>query len=68
MSSPSAEPPNAQLVYRTLIVAGAIAAVVALTIIGIITYNYVTRAELRDPPPREHAAVPASPPSAILHV
>ena len=49
MSIESAAPPNARMVYRTLIGAGAIAAIVAAIVIGIIVFNIVTRPELHDP-------------------
>lgn len=65
MSVASAAPRNARLVYLTLILVGLLAAVVAASTIGIISYNYVTRDELRNPPPKEkeygggHAVLPA---------
>ena len=55
MSVESAAPPNAPAVYRTLIAAGAIAAVVAAVVIGIMVFNVVTRPELHDPVPLEDA-------------
>ena len=51
MSIESAAPPSAPAVYRTLIVAGAIAAIVAAVTIGIMVFNVVTRPELHDPDP-----------------
>ena len=62
MSIESAAPPNAPAVYRTLIAAGAIAAIVAVVVIGIMIFNVVTRPELHDPVPLEdagHAQAPA---------
>lgn len=65
MSVASAAPRNARLVYLTLIILGSLAIVVAATTIGVISYNYVTRDELRNPVPQEkdhgggHAALPA---------
>ena len=62
MSIESAAPPNAPAVYRALIAAGAIAAVVAAVTIGIMVFNVVTRPELHDPVPIEdvgHAQPPA---------
>ena len=62
MSIESAAPPNAPAVYRTLIVAGAIAAIVAAVTIGIMVFNVVTRPELHDPVPLEdagHAQAPS---------
>ncbi len=62
MSIESAAPPSAPAVYRALIAAGAIAAVVAAVTIGIIVFNFVTRPELHDPVPIEdagHAQPPA---------
>ena len=62
MSIESAAPPNAPAVYRTLIAAGAIAAIVAAITIGIMVFNVVTRPELHDPVPIEdagHAQPPA---------
>ncbi len=55
MSIESAAPPSAPAVYRTLIVTGAIAAIVAAVIIGIMVFNVVTRPELHDPVPLEDA-------------
>ena len=55
MSIESAAPPSAPAVYRTLIVAGAIAAIVAAVTIGIMVFNVVTRPELHDPVPLEDA-------------
>ena len=51
MSIESAAPPSAPAVYRALIAAGAIAAIVAAVTIGIIVFNIVTRPELHDPAP-----------------
>ena len=65
MSVISATPPNARAVYLTLIILGALAAAAAGSVIGYISYNYVTREELRNPVPKEkslgeeHAALPA---------
>ena len=65
MSVASAAPRNARLVYLTLIILGSLAIVVAATTIGVISYNYVTRDELRNPVPQEkdhgggHASLPA---------
>ena len=55
MSIESAAPPSAPAVYRALIVAGAIAAIVAAVTIGIMVFNVVTRPELHDPVPLEDA-------------
>ena len=55
MSIESAAPPSAPAVYRALIVAGAIAAIVAAITIGIMVFNVVTRPELHDPVPLEEA-------------
>lgn len=51
MSVRSAAPPSAPLVYTTLVIAGAIAALIGAALIGIIVYNYATRPELRNPEP-----------------
>ena len=62
MSIESAAPPSAPTVYRALIAAGAIAAVVAAVTLGVIVFNFVTRPELYDPVPIEdtgHAQSPA---------
>ena len=62
MSIESAAPPSAPAVYRALIVAGAIAAIVAAITIGIMVFNVVTRPELHDPVPLEdagHAQAPS---------
>ncbi len=65
MSVASAAPRNARLVYLTLIILALLAAIVAATTIGVISYNYLTRDELRNPVPQEkdhgggHASLPA---------
>ena len=65
MSVASAAPRNARLVYLSLIILGLLAAIVAATTIGVISYNYVTRDELRNPIPKEsdhgggHTSLPA---------
>ena len=62
MSIESAAPPSAPAVYRALIVAGAIAAIVAAITIGIMVFNVVTRPELHNPVPLEdagHAQAPS---------
>ena len=65
MSVASAAPRNARLVYLSLIILGLLAAAVAASTIGVISYNYVTRDELRNPVPKEkeyeggHASLPA---------
>ena len=64
MSVISAAPPNARAVYVALIILGALAAAAAGSVIGYISYNYVTREELRNPVPKEkshgegHASLP----------
>lgn len=64
MSVQSAPPANARSIYILLIVLGLVAAVTAAATIGVIVYNYVTRIELREPPPAPeaegaHAALPS---------
>ena len=65
MSVISSTPPNARAVYVALIILGALAAAAAGSVIGYISYNYVTREELRNPVPKEkshgegHASLPA---------
>ena len=62
MSIESAAPPSAPAVYRALIVAGVIAAIVGAVTVGVIVFNFVTRPELHDPVPIEdagHAQPPA---------
>ena len=49
------EPRSAPLVYRTLIVAGAVALVVSAVLLGVMAFNWVTRPELYDPVPLEDA-------------
>ncbi len=61
MSVASTAPANARTVYIALIVLGLVAMAVAGSVIGFISYEYVTREELRNPPPQEkggHAALP----------
>lgn len=63
MSVASAAPRNARLVYLSLILLAVLAAIVAATTVGVISYNYVTREELRNPVPQEksdgHTSLPA---------
>ncbi len=64
MSVQSAPAANARSVYILVIVLGLVAAVTAASTIGVIVYNYVTRIELREPPPAPeaegaHAALPS---------
>ncbi len=63
MSVASTAPANARTVYIALIVLGLVAMAVAGSVIGFISYEYVTREELRNPPPQEkdggHAGLPA---------
>ena len=61
MSVRSANPPRARSVYIALIVLGLLAAALGGSMIGLITFNYVTREELRNPVPLEeqHSALPA---------
>ena len=62
MTVNSAAPRSAPLVYTVLIIVGVLAAMIGASLIGIITYNYVTREELRNPIPREapgHSQLPA---------
>lgn len=61
MSVRSSVPPRAGMVYTILIVVGLLAAVLGATLMGIITYNYTSREELRNPVPliEEHTALPS---------
>ena len=60
MSVESAAPANARMVYSLLIAAGIVAAVIGAVLISIISYNYVTRIELREPvEDGSHASLPA---------
>ena len=49
MSVASAAPASARAVYTALIVLGAISIIVASVVMGVISYEYVTRDELRNP-------------------
>ena len=49
MSVASAAPANARAVYTALIVLGAISVIIACVAMGVISYEYVTRDELRNP-------------------
>ncbi len=53
MSTESAAPRHARAVYAGLIAMGIVFALIAAATISIIAYNYVTRIELREPPPLE---------------
>jgi hypothetical protein len=63
MSVESSAPPRAFLVYTLLVIAGIVAAIIGASTVGVISYNYITREELRNPPPPEgseegHGALP----------
>ncbi|MEK9659944.1 MAG: hypothetical protein VW450_08390 [Chloroflexota bacterium] len=49
MAVESAAPSNARQVYTLLLALGVVAAIVSSVVIGVISYNYVTRVELREP-------------------
>ena len=68
MSMESAAPPNARSVYRVLITAGVVAAVVGATTIGIIVFNFVTRPELHDPVRLEDAHGFVPPPAWLTRI
>jgi hypothetical protein len=55
MSVRSAAPPNSGLVYSLLIIVGLIAAIVGAATVVYISYEYVTREELRNPVPLEES-------------
>ncbi len=62
MSVRSAAPPRAGLVYSILITLGLIAAIVGAATVIYISYEYVTRQELREPVPIEdtgHSQLPS---------
>jgi hypothetical protein len=63
MSVRSSASPRSNLVYTLLFVAGVVAAIVGAWQVADIAYNYATREELRNPPPRVeeeggHATLP----------
>ena len=63
MSVASAAPANARVVYISLIVLGVLAACLAGSVMGWISYSYVTREELRNPPQQDshgHGSLPSS--------
>lgn len=62
MSVRSSAPPRAGMVHTLLIIVGLLAAVLGATLMGIITYNYTSRPELRDPVPmhEKHTALPST--------
>ncbi|MCH7752758.1 MAG: hypothetical protein IH898_11465 [Planctomycetes bacterium] len=68
MSVRSAPPPRAFLVYTLLIIAGVLAAVIGAITVGVIVYNYVTREELRNPPPLEEEGERARLPDWIVRI
>ena len=53
-------PGRSRAVYVALVLLGLFAAMVAASTIGFIVHEYVTREELRNPPPveQEHSALP----------
>ena len=55
MAVQSAAPANARQVYAFLLALGVVAVIVSCVVIGIISYNYVTRVELREPAALESA-------------
>ncbi len=63
MAAESSAPRRNHPVYLALIALGILAAAVAASTIGFITYEYVTREELRNPPEQEEHT---SPPSHFL--
>ncbi len=66
MSTQSAAPPKARLVYTLLLAIGLVSAIIGAVVVTVISYNYVTRPELRDPVPvhndhaKSHASLGAS--------
>ena len=64
MSVRSAPSPSAGFVYKLLIITGFIAAAIGASTVVVISYNYITRDELRNPVPVEehdeggHGALP----------
>ena len=68
MSVRSAPPPRAFLVYTLLMIAGGLAAIIGAITVGVIAYNYVTREELRNPPPLAHEGQPANLPDWIVRI
>ncbi len=64
MSVASSAPANARIVYNILIALAVISVVVTCVVIGVISYEYVTREELRNPPEEEagggHSELPAT--------
>ncbi len=64
MSVASAKPANARIVYNLLIALAVVSVIVSCVVMGVISYEYVTREELRNPPVEEshngHAALPSS--------
>ena len=56
MSVQSAPPRYARTVHLGLVLLGFLAALVAFSTIGYIAHQYVTREELRNPPPQEQHA------------
>ena len=61
MVSDSSIPRRHRNVHLALMMLGILAAMVAASTIGYIAYEYVTRQELREPPPleEEHTALPS---------
>lgn len=62
MSVESAAPANARMVYSLLIAAGVISALIGVILVTVISYNYITRIELREPVEEgttEHAVLPS---------
>ena len=66
MSIESAVPPHATAVYRAMLVAGVVAAIVGAVTVGVIIFNFVTRPELNNPVPIEDAGH-AQPPAWVTH-
>lgn len=56
MSTQSAAPPSARFVLFLLIFLGTVFLAIAGSAIGWISYNYITRPELRDPVPVEKSS------------
>ena len=68
MSVESAAPANARMVYTLLVAAGVISALIGVVMIVIISYNYITRIELREPVEQESSGEHASLPAWIVRV
>ncbi len=68
MTIESSQRKHQRSIYALLIAIGLIAAVISGSVIAYISYEYITRPELRDPIPHESQTHHSSISSSIIHL